>query len=52
MPDIHFIDTTLRDGQQSLWALGMKTGGRGADGPHRFRVDGIFRLDHDQEVRP
>ncbi len=25
MPDIHFIDTTLRDGQQSLWALGMKT---------------------------
>jgi oxaloacetate decarboxylase (Na+ extruding) subunit alpha len=26
MSDIHFIDTTLRDGQQSLWALGMKTG--------------------------
>jgi oxaloacetate decarboxylase alpha subunit len=26
MTDIHFIDTTLRDGQQSLWALGMKTG--------------------------
>ncbi len=25
MGDIHFIDTTLRDGQQSLWALGMKT---------------------------
>ena len=25
MSDIHFIDTTLRDGQQSLWALGMKT---------------------------
>jgi oxaloacetate decarboxylase alpha subunit len=25
MNDIHFIDTTLRDGQQSLWALGMKT---------------------------
>ncbi|HSK29413.1 MAG TPA: hypothetical protein VLA17_05570, partial [Candidatus Limnocylindria bacterium] len=25
MPDIHFIDTTLRDGQQSLWALGMRT---------------------------
>jgi oxaloacetate decarboxylase alpha subunit len=25
MPEIHFIDTTLRDGQQSLWALGMKT---------------------------
>jgi oxaloacetate decarboxylase alpha subunit len=23
--DISFIDTTLRDGQQSLWALGMKT---------------------------
>jgi oxaloacetate decarboxylase (Na+ extruding) subunit alpha len=23
---IHFVDTTLRDGQQSLWALGMKTG--------------------------
>ena len=26
MNDIHFIDTTLRDGQLSLWALGMKTG--------------------------
>jgi oxaloacetate decarboxylase alpha subunit len=26
MSSIHFIDTTLRDGQQSLWALGMKTG--------------------------
>ena len=26
MNDISFVDTTLRDGQQSLWALGMKTG--------------------------
>jgi oxaloacetate decarboxylase (Na+ extruding) subunit alpha len=26
MSEIHFIDTTLRDGQQSLWALGMRTG--------------------------
>lgn len=25
MNEIHFVDTTLRDGQQSLWALGMKT---------------------------
>jgi oxaloacetate decarboxylase alpha subunit len=25
MNEIRFIDTTLRDGQQSLWALGMKT---------------------------
>ena len=25
MNEISFIDTTLRDGQQSLWALGMKT---------------------------
>jgi oxaloacetate decarboxylase alpha subunit len=24
--DIHIVDTTLRDGQLSLWALGMKTG--------------------------
>lgn len=24
--EIRFVDTTLRDGQQSLWALGMKTG--------------------------
>lgn len=24
MPDIHYIDTTLRDGQQSLWALNMR----------------------------
>lgn len=26
MSEIHFVDTTLRDGQQSLWALNMKTG--------------------------
>lgn len=26
MQDLRFIDTTLRDGQLSLWALGMKTG--------------------------
>jgi oxaloacetate decarboxylase (Na+ extruding) subunit alpha len=26
MSPIHFVDTTLRDGQQSLWALGMRTG--------------------------
>jgi oxaloacetate decarboxylase alpha subunit len=26
MNDIHIIDTTLRDGQLSLWALGMRTG--------------------------
>ena len=26
MNELHFIDTTLRDGQLSLWALGMKTG--------------------------
>ncbi|MDL0433225.1 hypothetical protein QPM17_18965 [Marinobacter sp. TBZ242] len=26
MSDIQFIDTTLRDGQQSLWALNMRTG--------------------------
>ncbi|MBI4522903.1 MAG: biotin carboxyl carrier protein [Deltaproteobacteria bacterium] len=26
MSQVHFIDTTLRDGQQSLWALGMRTG--------------------------
>ncbi|SFP91007.1 hypothetical protein [Tranquillimonas alkanivorans] len=28
MPDsrVHLIDTTLRDGQQSLWALNMRTG--------------------------
>ena len=25
MSEIRFIDTTLRDGQQSLWALGMRT---------------------------
>ena len=25
MNEVSFIDTTLRDGQQSLWALGMKT---------------------------
>ncbi len=26
MTQVKFIDTTLRDGQQSLWALGMRTG--------------------------
>ncbi|PZC47346.1 MAG: oxaloacetate decarboxylase, alpha subunit [Chloroflexi bacterium] len=26
MTDIHFIDTTVRDGNQSLWAFNMKTG--------------------------
>jgi oxaloacetate decarboxylase (Na+ extruding) subunit alpha len=25
MSEVHFVDTTLRDGQQSLWALGMRT---------------------------
>ena len=25
MREIDFVDTTLRDGQQSLWALGMRT---------------------------
>src|SRR5208282_3897268 len=24
--DVHFVDTTLRDGSQSLWASGMRTG--------------------------
>ncbi|TMA60713.1 MAG: hypothetical protein E6J73_13315 [Deltaproteobacteria bacterium] len=27
MNEIHFIDTTLRDGQLSLWALGMRSCG-------------------------
>ena len=26
MRQIRFVDTTLRDGQQSLWAYGMRTG--------------------------
>ncbi|TAJ98653.1 hypothetical protein EPO44_11280 [bacterium] len=26
MDEIRFVDTTLRDGQQSLWAFGMRTG--------------------------
>jgi oxaloacetate decarboxylase alpha subunit len=26
MTEIRFVDTTLRDGQQSLWAYGMRTG--------------------------
>src|SRR3989338_7744368 len=26
MREVHFIDTTLRDGNQSLWALNMRTG--------------------------
>ncbi len=26
MTDIHFVDTTIRDGHQSLWAENMTTG--------------------------
>jgi oxaloacetate decarboxylase alpha subunit len=26
MSEVRFVDTTLRDGQQSLWAMGMRTG--------------------------
>ena len=26
MKEVCFVDTTLRDGQQSLWAYGMRTG--------------------------
>src|SRR6476619_5246303 len=26
MKEIHFVDTTVRDGQLSLWSLGMRTG--------------------------
>ena len=26
MTDVVFVDTTLRDGQQSLWAYNMRTG--------------------------
>src|SRR5574342_439422 len=26
MTEVRFVDTTLRDGQQSLWAYGMRTG--------------------------
>ncbi len=26
MGEVHFVDTTLRDGQMSLWATGMRTG--------------------------
>ena len=55
MNDISFVDTTLRDGQQSLWALGMKTDGharrRRSDGPGRLRVFGVLQLQHDQEIR-
>ena len=38
MPEIRFIDTTLRDGQQSLWALGMKTGAMVPIAPQMDRV--------------
>jgi oxaloacetate decarboxylase alpha subunit len=26
MREVHLVDTTLRDGQQSLWAMEMRTG--------------------------
>ncbi len=38
MSEIHFIDTTLRDGQQSLWALGMKTGAMLPIAPQMDRI--------------
>ena len=38
MSDIRFIDTTLRDGQQSLWALGMKTGAMVPIAPQMDRI--------------
>ena len=48
MNDISFVDTTLRDGQQSLWALGMKTdamlGAAEQMDRHRLRVVGVLRL--------
>jgi oxaloacetate decarboxylase alpha subunit len=38
MAEIRFIDTTLRDGQQSLWALNMKTGMMLAAAEHMDRA--------------
>jgi len=37
MNDIHFIDTTVRDGSLSLWALGMRTGAMLAIAEHMDR---------------
>lgn len=38
MSEISFIDTTLRDGQQSLWALGMKTDAMLGAAPNMDRI--------------
>ena len=39
MAEISFIDTTLRDGQQSLWGLGMKTDAMLGATAHMDRLD-------------
>ena len=50
MSEIRFIDTTLRDGQQSLWALGMRAGVDAAssreDGWSRVRLDRLLCAQH------
>jgi len=38
MNEISFVDTTLRDGQQSLWALGMKTDAMLGAAPQMDRI--------------
>ena len=55
MSDVTFVDTTLRDGNQSLWAYNMRTAAmlEAIEGMDRagLRVHGVLQRHHDQEVR-
>ncbi len=62
MNEIHFIDTTLRDGQLSLWALGMKTGAMlaiaeqmdqcGFESMEFFGFAGYIKMVHEHKENP
>lgn len=62
MSEVHFIDTTLRDGQLSLWALNMRTGAMlaiaepmdrcGFQSMEFFGFSGIMKLVREQKENP
>lgn len=62
MSEIHFIDTTLRDGQLSLWALNMRTGAMlaiaeqmdqcGFQSMEFFGFSGFMKLVREQKENP
>ena len=54
MSEIHFIDTTLRDGSQSLWAMNMPTHAMLSIAEQMdkggFEFDGVLRRRNVQEI--